>query len=335
MKKLHLHEPFTISNKNSEFINTVFSGSNLEVLHSEIKFIGCKFTGFDDFIASFENSRCRFFNCSFEKNGYENSFVSLLLAENSSVIFENCKFKDNRAPLIEARGSIVILKEVEMKNNSGYVIYSTNGEIRVEKSKLLNNGSEEFSSNHLIMESSKGEFSDTTIEGCESGAGIFVRADSRLKLNRCVIKSNSGGIYLEDNSTAEFKNSSIEENTLGSENPIQLFLDSSSANLEQTNITNGLCGVYCQKGSFLNMNRCTIANNQKGICTFEFSELHLKESTIKNNLKPPQIYCEESKVTLEKCRLEAKSGLLVNIVKPISVRIENTTLDRARIKVDR
>ena len=335
MRNLYLKEPFVVSNKNLELRDTVFSGSNLEISHSEIKFIDCKFIGFDGFIASFENSKCRFLNCSFEKNGAESSFVSLIFIENSRVIFESCNFKDNRAPLIEAQGSTVILKDVEMENNRGYAIYSSNSETKIERSNLSGNSSKEFNSNHIIMESSSGEFLKTTIDGCESGVGLYVRADSRLMLKGCVVKLNSGGIYLEDNSSAIIKNSSIEENACGNEQPIQLFIDSSSASLENTKITNGLCGIYCQKGSLLRLDKCTVENNQKGICTFEFSELYLKESFIKNNLESPQIYCEEGKLVLEKCHLEAKSGLLINLVKPISFKIKSSRLDNTRVKVDR
>ena len=335
MKNLYLKEPFVIYNKNLDLRDTVFRGSNIDVSHSKIKFTNCKFIGFDGFIASFENSSCTFLNCYFEKNGAESSFVSLLSLENSSITIENCVFIDNRAPLIETERSMVLIKDSRMENNCGYAIYSSNGKIRIERSQLLNNGSKEFSSNHIIMESSTGEFLETTIEGCESGVGLFVRADSRVNLNRCVIKSNSGGIYLEDNSTLELKNSSIEKNTVGDEEPIQIYLNSSSANLENTDIKEGFCGIYCQKASLLNINRCNIKNNKKGICAFEFSELHIKGSKIENNIVPPQIYCEECKIEMEKCSLETKKGLLIDIVKPISYNIESSNLDKTKIRIDR
>ncbi len=335
MKNIYLQEPFVISNKNSEFTDTTFSGSNLEISHSEIKFIGCKFTGFYEFIASLENSKCMFLNCTFEQNGTENSFVSLIFIESSSVMFENCRFKNNRAPLIEVQGSTVILKEIKMENNRGYAIYSSNSEVKIEKSKLSNNGSKEFSSNHIIMESSRGEFLETTIEGCKSGVGIFARADTKSILNSCIIKSNSGGIYLEENSTITIKNSSFENNILENEQSIELFIDSSSANLENTTITKGSCGIYCQKGSLLRLNRCTVENNKKGICAFGFSELYLKESVIKDNLEPPQIYCEDGKLTLEECVLEAKNGLLIDLVKPISIHLKDSKLDEMKIRIDR
>ncbi len=335
-RKFILNDILQIENDKTEFDRCYFTGEfSIELINSDATFKNCTFEKISIEAINIENSKCGLLGCKFSKNGSIDNFVSQIVSEHSNLYMNNCYFENNLSPVLEVRSSTLEMKNCRIENNSGYGFSSLNSVIKIENSTFFNNSSKEFESNQIILESSHGSIKNCKIEHCDSGSGIFIRADSDIEIKNCKIENNLGGIYIEDNSSVEIISCKITNNRDENDEFLQLFLDSSNAYIIQTTIEKGTCGVYSQKGGIINLNNCTISNNKKGICLFEYSILKLINSKIKDNEHTPQIYSEESKVFIEGCDIVSSSGNLIELIKPLDFDLKDSKIDISRIKLDR
>ncbi len=334
-KKFDLKDGFCISSKKVEFKNCEFEGERgFEIIDSSVKFFNCTFSNFTIDILDCENSTCSFGECRFLKNGSHGSYISLLAFENSNISAKSCEFVDNFSPVLEVRESNVDIENSRFLNNNGFAVYSSNCNVNLKLCRFKNNSSFELETNQVTFESTIAKVFKTEIYGCKSGVAIFMRGASDVEIKNCEFRTNQGGIYVEDVSNLTITQSELLGNKDNDNEFLQVFLNESKAFLESTRIIGGNCGLYCQKGSSAMLKNCVVSGNSKGLCLFEFSDAVLENCEIKDNVEEPQIYCEESKLRLKNSKVLSKSGVLVELIKPVNFCLKDSEIDKDRVKFD-
>ncbi len=322
-KKFNLSEILEIANESVEFINCNFTGDNgISLSHSTATFTNCKFEGITSNTLYLENSNCNLINCKVFENGEYGYFASQIFSENSHLTLTQCVIENNKAAAIEVQSGSLNLENCIIKNNMGYALSLSNSAFKIKNCTFRKNYSLDFETNQIILEYTSGNMVNSYIEDCASGFGVFMRADSNLILEKCTIKNNLGGVYLEENSKAKISLSNLDSNKDKSFKSVQVYINGSHAEISQTTIRNGDCGLYCQKGGMCSLSKCKVESNAKGICIFEYSSVTIEDTNILNNLEYPQIYAEESKLFITNSIVQPKNSIKCH--KMIDLRIKNS-----------
>ena len=343
----------TIENSQLKFINCSFaaedSSNKIKAGNSKIIFENCEFSS-PFFLYS---SQCSFINCSFNKIP-----TTTITAENGSVCnMDSCLFHENGSDIelgaqifsldsninvtnskiensinsngLEAKNSRVNLDKTEISNNAGCAITLDNSLFEIKQSIIESNGNPQYDFSQVLLNGSTGNIQDTSIKNGVNSNGLVLENESKVNITDSqIINHIKNGISVEMYSSLRIKNCKIINNGDEYEQTLQIWIDNSRITIENSIVKDGVCGIYGQKNSYIDMRFCKIIGNVGGICIFESSELNIRECLITKNSDKPPLWFEDSKISITNSKiLENDNEKIAYMENMMSVDMSNNLTD--------